>query len=298
MEIIKLNEDVSLSRIIQGLWRIDSWQMNDEGLLNFIKECIKRGVTSFDIAEIYGNYTCEEILGRALALEPSIRESIQIITKTGINMKSDKRDYSIGHYDTRYDKIISSCKKSIANMNCSYIDVLLIHREDPCIDHYEVARAFNDLKKLGLIKSGGVSNFDPFKMDALNHAYDYNLVTNQIELNPSVFEHFDSGLIDYLCKNSISPMIWCPLAAGHLFDTNNPIYTKINSVLEELSTKYNCTKESLAFAWLLYHPVKALPISGSSKLDRLDNAIKALDIKLSHEDWYKIYLSSGTRELR
>ncbi|MEG1066552.1 MAG: aldo/keto reductase, partial [Erysipelotrichaceae bacterium] len=244
------------------------------------------------------NYECEKVFGRALALDPSIRSKIQIVSKTGINMKSNKRDYEIGHYDTRYDKIIASTKASIANMNCKYLDVLLIHREDPCIDPYEVARAFNDLTNDGLILGGGVSNFDPFKMDALNYAYDYKLVTNQIELNPTVFEHFDSGMIDYLCKYKIKPMIWCPLAAGKLFTSDFEPYVQVRKVLETIANKHQTKAEIVAFAWLMYHPMKAMPISGSSKLERLDNAIAALDLKLTHEEWYKIYLATNERELR
>ena len=116
MEKIQLNNEVALSRIIQGLWRLKSWKMTPEALLEFVHQCIDLGVTSFDTAEIYGNYEAEAMFGEALKLEPELRSKIEIITKTGINMKSDKRPYAIGHYDTTYDKVVASCKKSIANM--------------------------------------------------------------------------------------------------------------------------------------------------------------------------------------
>ena len=192
MEKIQLNNEVALSRIIQGLWRLKSWKMTPEALLEFVHQCIDLGVTSFDTAEIYGNYEAEAMFGEALKLEPELRSKIEIITKTGINMKSDKRPYSIGHYDTTYDKVVASCKKSIDLMHCEYLDVFLIHREDPLINHKEVARALNDLKAMGLIKSFGVSNFDPFKFDALHKATGGQLVTNQIEVSPLCFEHFES----------------------------------------------------------------------------------------------------------
>ena len=153
MEKLHLNNEVSLSRIVQGLWRLTSWNMSTQEVVDFVHQCIELGVTSFDTAEIYGNYEAEAKFGEALKLDPSLRSKIQIITKTGINMKSVKRDYRIGHYDTSYDKIIASCKKSIDLMHCEYLDVFLIHREDPLINHEEVARALNDLKTMGLIKS-------------------------------------------------------------------------------------------------------------------------------------------------
>ena len=287
-----------MSRIIQGLWRLKSWKMSSEALLEFIHQCIDLGVTSFDTAEIYGNYEAEAIFGEALKLEPELRSKIEIITKTGINMKSDKRPYAIGHYDTTYDKVVASCKKSIDLMHCVYLDVFLIHREDPLINHKEVARALNDLKAMGLIKSYGVSNFDPFKFDALHKATGGQLVTNQIEVSPLCFEHFNNGNMDYLQSVDVPPMIWSPLAGGQIFTGMDERSTNVRNVLETLSNDYGVESDVLTYAWLLKHPVRMMPICGSGKIDRVKNAVKALSVELKHEDWYKIYMASKDQELR
>lgn len=287
-----------MSRIIQGLWRLKSWKMSSEALLEFIHQCIDLGVTSFDTAEIYGNYEAEAIFGEALKLEPELRSKIEIITKTGINMKSDKRPYAIGHYDTTYDKVVASCKKSIDLMHCVYLDVFLIHREDPLINHKEVARALNDLKAMGLIKSYGVSNFDPFKFDALHKATGGQLVTNQIEVSPLCFEHFNNGNMDYLQSVDVPPMIWSPLAGGQIFTGPDERSMNVRNVLETLSNDYGVESDVLTYAWLLKHPVRMMPICGSGKIDRVKNAVKALSVELKHEDWYKIYMASKDQELR
>ena len=298
MEKIQLNNEVALSRIIQGLWRLKSWKMTPEALLEFVHQCIDLGVTSFDTAEIYGNYEAEAMFGDALKLEPGLRSKIEIITKTGINMKSDKRPYSIGHYDTTYDKVVASCKKSIDLMHCEYLDVFLIHREDPLINHKEVARALNDLKAMGLIKSFGVSNFDPYKFDALHKATGGQLVTNQIEVSPLCFEHFNNGNMDYLQSVDVPPMIWSPLAGGKIFTGTDDRSANVRKVLEDLSKDYGVETDVLAYAWLLKHPVRMMPICGSGKIERVKNAVKALDVELKHEDWYKIYVASKDQELR
>lgn len=298
MEKIQLNNEVSLSRIVQGLWRLTSWKMNDAEIVLFIKECIALGVTSFDTAEIYGNYEAEEVFGRALKLDPSLRSQIQIITKTGINMKSVKRDYRIGHYDTRYAKIVASCKKSIELMNCEYLDVFLVHREDPLINHAEVARALNDLKAMGLIKSYGVSNFDPFKFEALQHFTNNQLVTNQIEISPLCFEHYNSGLMDVLQKHNVHPMIWSPLAGGDIFNSDDPKAITVRNVLTDIAARHNEDVDTIVYAWLLKHPTKGLPISGSGKIERLKRAVHALDVELTLEEWYEIYTASKEQELR
>lgn len=298
MEKIQLNNEVSLSRIVQGLWRLTSWKMSDAEIVNFVYECIKLGVTSFDTAEIYGNYEAEEVFGRALKLDPSLRSRIQIITKTGINMKSVKRDYRIGHYDTSYDKIVASCKKSIELMNCEYLDVFLIHREDPLINHQEVTRALNDLKAMGLIKSYGVSNFDPFKFEALQYFTNNQLVTNQIEVSPLCFEHYNSGLMDVLQKHRVHPMIWSPLAGGSIFTSDDSKVIKVRNVLSEIAARHNEDLDTIVYAWLLKHPTKGLPISGSGKIERLKHAVRALDVELTLQEWYEIYTASGDKELR
>ncbi len=298
MERIQLNDSVSLSRIIQGLWHITDWKRTPQEHLAFVNECLKLGVTSFDIAEIYGDYEAEAVFGDVLKLDPSLRSKIEIITKTGINMASSKRPYSIGHYDTSYERIVSSCKASLEKLNTTYLDVFLIHREDPLIDHEEVARALNDLKTQGLIKAYGVSNFDPFKFEALQEATHHQLVTNQIEWNPLVFEHVTSGMLDVLQKHHVSPMIWSPLAQGQLFNPNKPKALKVAQLLHALAKKYKTAPETVAFAYLLKHPVKAMPISGSSQTTRLKHAVDALDLKLDREDWYKIYTASGDKWLR
>ncbi len=298
METIKITQDVELSRIIQGLWRLKNWNFETINTVNFMHRCIELGVTTFDTAEIYGDYGVEEEIGKALLWDPSLRQKIQLVTKTGINMKSPVRSYKIGHYDTRYEKIVASCKESIAKMNCGYLDLFLIHREDPLIDHDEVARALHDLKEAGLIKAYGVSNFDPFKFEALQKATGDRLATNQIEVSPVCFEHFDSGLMDVLQKHHVHPMIWSPLAGGLLFTSNDPMYVKVRRKLEEIADRHRSTPETIAYAWLLYHPVKMMPISGSSSLERLSAACNAFDVKLSHEEWYEIYIASGQQHLR
>ncbi|MCL2320962.1 MAG: aldo/keto reductase [Oscillospiraceae bacterium] len=291
--MIKLNDELSLSEIVQGFWRLDSWNYTTDDLVKFMNDCIDLGVTSFDTAEIYGG--SEEKMGYALKDSSIQRDKIQIVTKTGIVAGNGER---MSYYDTRYDHIIEACKRSLKKLNLEYIDLYLIHREDPCIDPYEVACAFEDLKKDGLIKSAGVSNFDPFKLDALRKCYKHDIVTNQIEINPICFEHFDSGMVDYLTCNKIHPMIWSPLAGGRLFTNNDVKCERVRKVLDKLSKKYEVGPETIVFAWLLYHPVKAIPLSGSKQIVRLKNSLKAFEIKLSHDEWYEIYTASGQKALR
>jgi len=176
--------------------------------------------------------------------------------------------------------------------------VYLIHREDPFFDHHEAARAFKQLKAEGKIKAYGVCNYDPVKFAAFNKVSGHELVTDQIEVSPLTFEHFNSGLLDHLQGEEVHPMFWSPLAGGTIFTSQEPSVVHLREVLTTIAQHHRCDLDTIVMAWLLNHPVKGMVISGSQKIERLRNAVEALSIKLDREEWYAIYLASGQQVLR
>lgn len=297
MKTVKLSDKLSISAVVQGFWRLDGWKFPTDELVDFMNGCIERGVTTFDTAEIYAGTLCETLMGEAFAKDKTLRNQIKLISKTGI-FKQNIGGKEIGYYNTTYDRVVQSCKESLKRLNVENLDLYLIHREDPCFDPWETARALLDLKKEGLVGEVGVSNFDPFKFDALNKACGGELVTNQIEWNPVCFEHFNSGMMDYLTANKIHPMVWSPLAGGRLFLEGDGLCSKAIKKIKEIAERHNEEPETIVYAWLMYHPAGAVPLSGSNKMARLDLAIKALDVKLEHYEWYEIYTASGQQALR
>ena len=290
MKTIELCPGLEFSRIVQGFWRLTSWGMTVSELERKLNECLDAGVTTFDSAEIYGLGTCEEELGKALKQLP--RNRYQIVSKTGITREViDGKSFT--YYDTSYSRIIASCKNSLRKLGCGYLDLYLIHREDPLIDHHETARALQDLKKEGLIREAGVSNFDPFKFEALNRCMDGTLRTNQIEWNPFCYEHFDSGMMDLLVRDRIHPMIWSPLAGGRIFSEDSPAAVRVRETLEKIAERHNSRIETVIYSWIMMHPSKPIPIIGSRQTERLQNAIDALDLELEHSEWFEIYAASG-----
>jgi len=298
MENITLSEDITLSRIIQGFWRLHTWNWTTQELHDFMLQALDLGVTTFDTAEIYGNYTAEAQLGEVLKMDPGLRSKIQIITKTGINKPHPELPYTFKHYETSYDKIIASCHASLKKLNTPYIDVYLIHREDPFFDHHGAARAFQQLKNEGKIRAYGVCNYDPIKFMAFHKVTGQALVTDQIEVSPLVFEHFNSGLMDLLQMEGVHPMFWSPLAGGSIFTSQEPSIVNLRSVITKIADRHQVQADSIVYAWLLMHPVKGMVISGSQKIDRLKSAIQGLSVRLDLEEWYEIYLASGQQVLR
>lgn len=296
MKRYQLSDALSISAVVQGFWRLDGWNFSAGELANFMNACIDRGVTTFDTAEIYGGTVCETLMGEAFKKDPTIRKRIELVSKTGIFVETINGK-PFGYYNTSYDRVMQSCRESLRRLNTDSLDLYLIHREDPCLDVWETARALKQLKKDGLVREVGVSNFDPFKFAALNKAMDGALVTNQIEWNPVCFEHFNSGMMDVLTSEKIHPMIWSPLAGGRLFSDDAACVSAMKKI-GEIAERHNVDPSVIVYAWIFYHPVGAAPITGTNKLARLDHAIQALDVKLAHHEWFEIYAASGQQKIR
>ena len=88
------------------------------------------------------------------------------------------------------------------------------------------------------------------------------------------------------------------MAGGKLFTSDEEEYAKARAVLEELAEKYGVSPATIVYAWLMQHPMGALPIVGGQSLARLDEAIAALDLQLERPDWYRVYAASGQQKIR
>ncbi|PUB11659.1 aldo/keto reductase family oxidoreductase [Paenisporosarcina sp. OV554] len=299
MQRVELYEDLSFSRIIHGLWRLSEWDMSNEEVLLLIEDCLKAGITTFDHADIYGNYTCEKKFGDALALKPELRKEMEIITKCGIKLVSNNRpQHSVKSYDTSKEHIIASVNQSLQNLQTDYIDVLLIHRPDPFMDPAKVAEAFTQLKIEGKVRQFGVSNFKRSQYKMLQSYLDFPLITNQIELSAYQLENFEDGTLDLCQEERITPMAWSPLAGGSIFSSNDSRAKNLRDTLERIAGEIGAHGiDEVLYAWLLSHPANIMPIVGSGKMDRIESAIRSLDLTLSRDQWFEILQVSMDHEI-
>lgn len=291
---VQLSNQVSVSKVIHGQMRLFEWGLSDQGLVDLINQCLEAGVTTFDHADIYGNYECEKKFGEALTLDTSLRDQIEIVTKCGIKLLSDKfPDRTVKHYDLSKKYIINSVEQSLKNLNTDRIDVLLLHRPSPLWSPEEIASAFNELKNAGKVLEFGVSNFNAQQFELLNSYLDVELVTNQIEVSPVQLKHFDDGTIDLLTAKSISSMVWSPLAGGSIFHSDDERSARIRNALLEIAGEFNTDQiDLLIYSWLYKHPGSFLPIVGSGRIERIKSAIAAQKINLSTEQWFKVWVAS------
>ncbi|CAN7480405.1 aldo/keto reductase [Rossellomorea sp. LjRoot5] len=294
MQRIQMTEDLSFSRIIHGLWRLSDWKQSKEDTLSLIQHNIENGITTFDHADIYGSYTCETLFGEALALKPSLREKMEIVTKCGIVLPSDNRpEHKTHHYNTSKKHILTSVEHSLQQLKTDYIDLLLIHRPDPFMNGHEVSEAFTQLKEEGKVRHFGVSNFKDHQWNLLQSYLPFPLITNQIELSAYHLENFEDGTLNLCQEKRVAPMAWSPLAGGAVFKGEDRKAVRLQHTLKKVQEETGATGiDQVLYAWLLNHPANIMPIVGSGKKERIQHAIDSLSIHLDHDQWFEILQTS------
>ncbi len=262
--------------------------MNPAQRLAFVEHAIERGVTSFDHADIYGDYAVEALFGEALALKPSIRQHIELVSKCGIALRSDRRPaHALKHYDTSTRHIVDSVEQSLSALRTDRLDLLLIHRPDPLLDLDEVAEAFVRLRREGKVLHFGVSNFTPWQFQALSSSV--RLVTNQVEFSPLRLDPLIDGTFDQLQALGASPMIWSALGGGKLFAGTEPAAARIRAAVETLAQALEVSPATVIYAWILRLPSKPIVLTGSQRPGVLDEAVAATGLRLTTQQWFTLY---------
>ncbi|KIL46789.1 aldo/keto reductase [Jeotgalibacillus soli] len=294
MERIALAEELTFSRIIHGMMRLSEWSLSKEQRLSFIEEVMEQGITTFDHADIYGSYVCEELFGEALSLKPSLRDKMEIVTKCGIVLTSDNRPANRSHhYNTSKEHIIHSVNRSLENLHTDYIDLLLIHRPDPFMNPEEVSEAFDELFNDGKVRHFGVSNFKQHQYRMLDAYVSQPLVTNQIELSAYQLENIEDGTLNLSQEVQAPPMAWSPLAGGKLFNSVSDKAVRLRKALEDVGQEIGAKSiDEVLYTWLLVHPASIMPIVGSGNMERIQSAISALHLNMDQHQWFQIYQAS------
>jgi predicted oxidoreductase len=285
-----------LSPIVAGMWRMSEWNLAPEQRLAFIEQCLELGVTSFDHADIYGSYGVEGLFGEALALKPSLREQIQLVSKCGIKLRSSRRPaHTIQHYDTSAAHIRASVENSLKELRTDYLDLLLIHRPDPLMDFDEVAHTFETLRSEGKVKEFGVSNFSRHQFEMLHKRI--ALVTNQVEFSPLHLDPLWDETFDGLHDKGIQPMIWSPLAGGRLFSEGDAASERLRLKIKEIADELGKPFASIVFAWIMQLPCKPLPLTGTGRIEGVQVAVEATKFTLSRAQWFEILRAARGHEV-
>lgn len=287
--------------IAVGCMRINALEADEAE--RFVKGSVDLGATFFDHADVYGGGSCEEIFADAIGMSPSVREQITLQSKVGI-----RPDVA---FDFSKEHILASVDGILERLRTDHLDVLLLHRPDALVEPEEVAEAFDQLETAGKVRHFGVSNQNPMQMDLLRRSVRQPLVANQLQLSITNATMITAGVqvnmlgdasvdrdgsvLDYCRLHDITIQPWSPFQYGFFEGVfvGSDKYPELNTALDEIGARYDVSATTMAIAWLLRHPAKMQPVTGTMNLDRLTQCVAAGDVHITREEWYQIYLAAG-----
>lgn len=301
MKTIQLGKSgLSVPVIAVGCMRMSGLSTADAE--RFVQTALELGANFFDHADIYGGGRCEEIFADAVNMSPSVREKLIIQSKCGIRR---------GMYDFSKEHILSSVDGILKRLRTDYLDVLLLHRPDALCEPEEVAEAFDILHSSGKVRHFGVSNHNPGQIMLLQKYVKQPIVANQLQLSltnatmitsglhVNMLDEFavdrDGGVLNFCRLNDITIQPWSPFQYGFFGGVflGSDKYPKLNEKIDELAAKYGVSNTTIAMAWLLRHPAKFQPVTGTMNPQRLRDCVKAAEITLTREEWYSLLLAAG-----
>lgn len=305
MKKIKIGSSaIAASNIAMGCMRINNLSCEDTEKL--VRTAMDEGINFFDHADIYGgDHGCEAHFGNSVSLSASQREQIYIQTKCGIRP---------GLYDFSKAHILRQVDDSLKALKTDYIDILLLHRPDTLMEPEEVAEAFTTLHNAGKVRQFGVSNQTPLQMELLQKYIPYKLIANQLQLsvahtpmidvgiaaNMAIDQSVDrtGGVLEYCRLKDITIQAWSPFQQGFFdgpFLGDMQHYAELNGVISRIAAEYGVADTTIAIAFLTRHPADIQVILGTTNIQRMTDACKASELRLTRDQWYEIYRAAGNK---
>ena len=294
---------LEVSSVVLGLMRIGSMASADIDRL--VRTAIEERVTVFDHADIYGgDHLCERRFGEAVKLTAAERDAILIQSKVGIRR---------GYFDFSSEHILRSVDESLAALKTDRLDILLLHRPDALVEPDDVAAAFDQLETSGKVRHFGVSNQTPGQVDLLKRSVRQPLLFNQVQLSlthanliaqgvaanmagldQSIVR--DVGLLDYARLNGIMLQAWSPFQKQFFDGTfigDRKNYPELNDVLDAQAARYGVTPSGVAVGWITRHPANIQVVLGTTRPERVREAVAGSTIPMSRQDWYALFTAAG-----
>lgn len=274
------------SPLAWGMWRFAG--NNVAAAQRRVEAALDAGMTLLDTADIYGPDNnepfgaAEALLGRVLKAAPHLRGRMTLATKGGIVMGVP--------YDSSPAYLESAVEASLTRMGVDHIDLYQIHRPDSLTHPAEVAATLARLRQAGKIGEVGLSNHTAAQVTALQAHLPFPLACIQIEFSALAIDPLSDGTLDQAMADGIGVLAWSPLAQGRLGDSTKGAARAeaVRQTLDAVALVKEVSRTAVAYAWILAHPARPAPIVGSQRPERIAEAVAALDLELSHAEWYAI----------
>jgi diketogulonate reductase-like aldo/keto reductase len=234
---------------------------DDQANIASIKNAIEAGITHIDTAESYADGYAETLVGKAI--QGYEREKLFLVSK----VRKEK---------LRYADLLQSTQQSLNRLQTNYLDLFLIHSPSESIAIEESMQAMTELKKTGLIKNIGVSNFSVQRFEAAQAVTSEPIVVNQLHLNLQYRETEQKGLVKFCQTNDVMFVAWRPLQGGQLA-------VEAGSLLKKISQKYHKTPNQIAINWLIAQK-NLVTISMMKSAEHLRENLGAVDWQMDPAD--------------
>ncbi|KAK9357491.1 NADP-dependent oxidoreductase domain-containing protein [Lipomyces starkeyi] len=296
------------------------WSISEEEALPVLDHCYRSGLNFFDTANAYSNGRSEEILGKAIKKYNWSRESIVIATKLWapvgrdleqpMAMTDDEKDNGgyLNQYGLSRKHILDSVEASLRRLDLPYVDLLQIHRFDPRTPVSETMEALHDVVKAGKVRYIGASSMWAYQLMEYQYTSRMRGWTEFISMQNlynAIYREEEREMIPACQKFGMGLIPWSPVAMGFLtrpweafsstqrgeiqgqgFLGRAVTYSdkKINEKIEEIAKIHDVTMATVAIAWCLSKPFITAPILGLNKKERVDEAVHAIDLRLSEDE--------------
>jgi aryl-alcohol dehydrogenase-like predicted oxidoreductase len=283
-------------------WR--EWTLDEAHALPFVRRALEAGINFFDTADVYSLGASEEVLGNTLKACNAKRENVVIATKVFNAMSEDVNDRGLSR-----KHILDSIDRSLRRLKMDYVDIYQIHRWDHDTPIEETMEALHDVIKAGKARYIGASSMYAWQFSKAQYTADRHgwsrFVSMQDHYN-LVYREEEREMIPLCIDQGIGIIPWSPMARGffagnrtrggggettrarsdpfadHLYFREEDF--AVADRAQVVAKAHNVTGSQVALAWILSKPYVTAPIIGSSKMEHLDQAIAALDIKLEEDE--------------
>ena len=267
-----------------GMWRFKGDDL--PAARERVEAALDAGLTLFDTADIYGPDNgepfgaAEALLGRVLAEAPRLRDRMVLATKAGIEMGVP--------YNSSADYLVAACEACLKRLRTERVELFQIHRPDLLAHPAEVARALERLRQDGKIAEAGVSNHTPSQTAALMAHLSFPLASIQPEFSAAAIAPLFDGVLDQAMERNLAVLAWSPLGGGRLMTADSPVAGAIKA----LAAAKGASAEAVAYAWIMAHPSRPIPIVGTQNPERIRAASAALEVNLSRQEWYQVLVAA------
>jgi predicted oxidoreductase len=275
-----------------------------------VETALMEGIRHFDHADIYTLGKAEEVFGRVLRNNPSLRDRMVIQSKAGIQIGAGPGGSN--RYCARKTYLLEQAKAILKRLRIDCLDVFLVHRPDPLMDPREVSEAFFELKSGGFVKRFGVSNMSLPQLQLIQKYWDEPLVCNQLQISLGHSLFVDAsvminmkqhpgggdmlGMKEYAQETGLALQAWGSSDQGKYLDgAHDGLHEtdrKAAQLVWDMAQRYSISRTALVLAWLMKIPANIQPVIGTTKPPRIRECAQALTFEFSDEDWYQLWITA------